>query len=370
MPRARSRPALRNGPTLPTSSAIRKLRGPLLRWYRRHRRDLPWRNIRDPYAIWVSEVMLQQTRVATVIPYYARFMERFPDPHSLARAPEDEVLSLWSGLGYYGRARALHRGARAVMERGGELPRDPRELRRLPGIGRYTAGAIASVAFELPEPVLDGNVRRVLSRRFAVGGTGASAEKLLWEIAGHLAGGPDPGDLNQALMELGALVCTPRKPKCLLCPLVDRCRARAEGDPEAYPRVRPARATETVRVAVPLVKRSGRFLLERPRDGSPLRGTWDVPALQLGDRADARSRITSTLAKRYDLTVAAGRLAGTASHGILHRRLKLEIYDCRLLRGRVSGQDGLRWMPLADLESTPVSGATKKVLRLSVNPTD
>ena len=200
----------------------RSLRSTLLRWYRKNRRDLPWRRTADPYAVWVSEIMLQQTRVETVLPYYARFLERFPDASRLADATEDDVLASWSGLGYYRRARALHQGARVVMERhDGKLPRDPADLRRLPGVGRYTAGAIASVAFGLPEPILDGNVRRVLARIFAVDGVRlgpAAEERELWGLAASLVQGSAPGDLNQALMELGALICTPRAPACPACP--------------------------------------------------------------------------------------------------------------------------------------------------------
>jgi A/G-specific adenine glycosylase len=343
---------------------IADLRAPLLRWYRRSSRDLPWRRTRDPYAIWVAEVMLQQTQVATVLPYYRRFMTRFPDPARLAAASEEEVLALWSGLGYYRRARSLQAAARQVVEcHAGRLPADPCELRRLPGIGRYTAGAIASIAFDLCEPVLDGNVRRVLTRIIA----DDPEERRLWEIAAQLADGPDPGDLNQALMELGALICTPRDPSCDACPLSRHCRAGASGRPEAYPARRNAgRATEQVRVAVAVVRRADQVLLERPPSGSPLRGAWDLPALATPPGATAASTLCRALRRRYGLEISAGEPAGRVSHGIMHRRLRLEVVPCRLRRGRVAGRRELRWVELSALDQAAVSGATHKALSLLV----
>jgi A/G-specific adenine glycosylase len=343
------------------------MRQHLLRWYRANRRELPWRRTRDPYAIWVSEIMLQQTQVATVLPYYERFLERFPNSESLAGASEDEVLSVWSGLGYYRRARSLHRGARTIQERhAGRLPADPAELRHLPGIGRYTAGAISSIAFGLAEPVLDGNVRRVLARVFGVRGSRsgpAGEERRLWTIAGELVRCSNPGDLNQALMELGALVCSPREPACEDCPLAPDCRAHAEGRPEAYPTPRPAARVTSVRVAVALVRRAGRVLLERPGDDSPFRGTWDLPAREIQGEANARARLECAITARHDLHLRVGPLIARAKHDIMQRRLGLEIHDCRLYRGRVAGRGNLRWADPRALAAVPVSGATAKVLR-------
>jgi len=342
------------------AEGIRRLRGPLLRWYRRHRRDLPWRATRDPYAIWVSEIMLQQTQVATVLPYYRRFLERFPSVQDLAAASEEAVLSIWSGLGYYRRARALHAAAREILDRyDGRVPEDASELRSLPGVGRYTAGAIASMAFGREEPVLDGNVRRVLCR---VRGLSGRNEAELWEIALALVRGDGPGDLNQALMELGARVCTPRSPGCAHCPVRTWCMAAASGNPEAHPAPRPSRRAEKVRVAVALTRRGGRILLERPRRDSPLRGTWDLPAVEVPSTADPRAHIETELGRRHGLTIAAGPRTATASHGILHRRLTLELFECRLVRGRPSEREDLRWIRPTDLMETAVSGATRKLL--------
>jgi A/G-specific adenine glycosylase len=217
---------------------VKGLRRALLDWYRANRRDLPWRATRDPYAIWISEAMLQQTRVETAIPYYERFLARFPDLQTLADADSDDVLGVWAGLGYYSRARNLHAAARIVVdEHAGELPDDAEALRSLPGVGRYTAGAVASIAFDRPEPVVDGNVSRVFARLRGIRDDvrKAATVRRLWEEAAALVRGPHPGDLNQALMELGARVCTPRAPRCPVCPVAHHCEAQRGGDAEALP---------------------------------------------------------------------------------------------------------------------------------------
>lgn len=338
----------------------------LTAWYEAHRRDLPWRRTSDPYAIWVAEVMLQQTQVRTVVGYWQPFLDRFPTPAALARASEEQVLAAWSGLGYYRRARALHAGARAVVLRhGGRLPRDPRLLRELPGVGRYTAGAIASIAFGLGEPVLDGNVRRVLSRLLALDarrvGT-ANADRRLWEVAGKLARLAEPGTLNQALMELGALVCTPRDPACARCPLRAPCRARRRGNPETYPPPRARRPSQTEEVAVAWIARRGRLLLERPAPDAPLRGTWDLPAVRVAPAGQARETLARALRARHGLGVAVGAELARASHTILYRRLRLTVFSCRPLAGPCR-TPLRRWIAPAGLDSVAVSGATRKVIR-------
>ena len=225
---ARAEPPKLDGP------AIAAIRRDLLSWYDRERRDLPWRRTQDPYRVWLSEIMLQQTRVETVIPYYERFLERFPTVSDLAEAPIDDVLARWSGLGYYRRARSLHEAAgQIVREHAGVFPEDSAEALALPGVGRYTAGAILSIAYGRPEPILDGNVIRILSRWLRLGPE--IPQSHLWTLAEDLVPEERPGDFNQAMMELGATVCTPRSPSCLLCPVQERCEARAEGTPERYP---------------------------------------------------------------------------------------------------------------------------------------
>ncbi|MGH7742116.1 MAG: A/G-specific adenine glycosylase, partial [Candidatus Eiseniibacteriota bacterium] len=248
------------------SSAFRRA---LVAWYRRHQRDLPWRRTRDPWAIWVSEVMLQQTQVKTALLYYPRFLERFPTPAALARASEPQVLAAWSGLGYYRRARHLHAAAREVVrEHGGRVPGDPERFGRLPGIGRYTRGAVLSMGFGLPFAVLDGNVARVLSRVFALKAAvrSPSGARLLWALADALVPRRSPGDWNQAVMELGATICTPRAPRCAACPVSRHCRARELGRIDEFPPVVARRASIRVRRAVALISRG-----EGGRRGTPLR---------------------------------------------------------------------------------------------------
>ncbi len=350
-------------------SNVRRQRGSLLRWYRANRRDLPWRRSTDPYAIWVSEIMLQQTQVATVLPYYETFLRRFPNVETLAAAAEDEVLAQWTGLGYYRRARALHRAARELARtHGGKLPADAAMLRALPGVGRYTAGAIASIAFDRPEPVLDGNVRRVLARWFGVDGAElgkAAEERRLWDLADELVRGPSPGDLNQALMELGATICHPREPRCTACPVRKACQARAHDRIESLPASTPRRKSISVRVGVAVIRRGDRVLLERPDKTNPLRGRWDLPAVELERGGFAGEALTRHLGERHRVHVALGACLGRATHGILHRRLKLEVHAGTLRRGRTTGSELLSWVALDRLDEHPVSGATRKVLRLA-----
>ncbi len=351
---------------------VRRQRGSLLRWYRANRRALPWRDSNDPYAIWVSEIMLQQTQVATVLPYYEAFLQRFPDVATLAAASEDDVLARWSGLGYYRRARALHRAARELVQKqGGKIPADAATLRELPGIGRYTAGAIASIAFDRPEPILDGNVRRVLARWFGVDGARlgkAEEERRLWELAAELVRGSAPGDLNQALMELGATVCHPRDPACTACPVRSACHARTHREIEDLPASTPRRKSVSVRVGVAVIRRGGKVLLERPDEANPFRGRWDLPAVELDRGGFAGEALADRLGKRHRVRVAMGACLGHATHGILHRRLKLEVHAGTLRRGRIASSDSLSWVTLDRLDEHPVSGATRKALRLAVSP--
>jgi A/G-specific adenine glycosylase len=340
---------------------LRRLRAPLLRWYRASKRDLPWRRTRDPYALWVSEVMLQQTTVTAVVPYWERFLARFPDVAALARAREEDVLAVWSGLGYYRRARALREGAIAVMERhGGRLPGDVDELQALPGIGRYTAGAVASLAFDAEAPVVDGNVRRVLSRLFAIAGRGASLERACWSIADELVRGPAPADLNQALMELGALICTPRAPACEACPLRRACAARSLGSPERFPQGAPRPRVRAIPVAVAWVESAGRVLLvRRPKDGL-LRGTWDLPASAIEPDAKPRSALLPLL-RRHGLSPGPSRVAAELQHTILARRLDIVVVAFETASPTRRAEH--LWVSPARLDAVAISGATMKVAR-------
>lgn len=260
---------------------LMSMRDALLTWYLAHRRDLPWRRADDPYAVWVSEMMLQQTRVATVIPYYERWMARFPTLADLADAELDDVLSVWQGLGYYARARRLHGAARAVVERhGGALPADVDALLALPGVGPYTAGAIASIAFGLEAPLVDGNVARVLARCFAIDTdiARAAAQRQVHGLAAALVRGPAPGDFNQAMMELGATVCTPTSPACMLCPWRSECAAFEQGRQTELPvKRRKAPPRRERRHAWALQRTDGAWLLCRRRTEGLLGGLWEFP---------------------------------------------------------------------------------------------
>ncbi len=318
----------------------------LLAWYARGHRDLPWRHSRDPYAIWVSEIMLQQTRAQAVIPYYRRFLARFPTVAALAAAAEDDVLALWSGLGYYSRARNLRRAAQRIATAGG-FPRDYDAIRALPGIGDYTAAAIGSIAFDLPFAVLDGNVLRVVARvtndasDISAGRTRARFR----EIAQQWMDPRQPGHFNQALMELGATVCLPRHPLCLVCPLAACCRARQEGTAAQLP-VK-LRKTAPVRLngVLLVVRHRGRILLRR-RDAAASRmaGFWDLPAPEDLPAAKLGARI------------------GEIRHTITHHHYTLEV------RGATAGlpdREGFRWFPIAQLTEIPFSTTARKALHLA-----
>lgn len=343
---------------------VRRFRAPLLRWYRRRKRDLPWRRTTDPYAIWVSEAMLQQTTVAAVVPYWERFLHRFPDVAALSRASEDEVLAVWSGLGYYRRARALREGALAVMERhGGRVPDDAAALRELPGIGRYTAGAIASLAFGREEPVVDGNVARVVSRWLAARERGAALDRTLWEVAGILVRGPRPGELNQAVMELGATVCTPRSPACEACPVRTLCRARALGRQESFPPKRSVARPREVAAAAAWIERDGAVLVVRKPAGGVLRGAWDLPAISVADGADPRRALAALVRRHHGLAVRLDGPAGRIRHAILAERLTVDVFPGSV-RGAASDGDSHRWIPTDSWERAAVSSATLKIARL------
>ncbi|MEM7435223.1 MAG: A/G-specific adenine glycosylase [Myxococcota bacterium] len=335
------------------------LRERLLSWYDRAGRDLPWRRSRDPYAIWVSEVMLQQTRVDTVIPYYHRFLGRFPSAAALADADEDEVLAAWSGLGYYRRARLLHRGVREVVARyGGLVPEDPKARRALPGVGRYTAGAIGSIAFDREEPIVDGNVSRVFARLFRIDSPlGATATtQRLWDEAEKLVRGPRPGDLNQALMELGAMVCTPKGPDCASCPLTSDCRSFGTSDATRLPikatKKPPRRLSLCAVVATSGRGRDKEVWLIKGR-AALFGGLWGLPISDAGpkralDEAGLRARLRPEPSDRI-------------THVLTHRRLEVDVY---LATGAKPIHDGPSPYSAKSLATVGTSTLTRRVLSL------
>ena len=337
-------------------------RRPLLDWYRRHRRDLPWRRTRDPYRIWVSEVMLQQTTVKTATPYYEAFLTAFPDLPTLAGAAEEEVLALWSGLGYYHRARNLHRGARYVLERHrGRFPRALDAALAVPGVGLYTASAVLSIAHGVPLPVVDGNVRRVLARLFALRGPEWRTDAAFYNKADELLDRQAPGDWNQALMELGATVCLPRRPACPACPLRAHCAALALGIAEQLPEGRARRAPVAVTVAAALVEEGGRVLLVRRAEGRLMGRMWEVPQTSLESRG--LPDLAREMKQRHGLDLVPGKLVTRGRHAITFRRIRLEAYSSRLRRRPPVDPERFRWVRPEEIAALPVSSITRKVLR-------
>ncbi len=334
----------------------------LMDWYGRHRRDLPWRRTRDAYQIWLSEVMLQQTTVKTALPYYQAFLARFATVADLAAAREEDVIALWSGLGYYHRARNLHRAARhLVAHHRGHFPKTLEAALAVPGVGLYTASAVLSIAYGAPLPVVDGNVRRVLARVFALRGPGWRKDGPYYNLAEELLDPGHPGDWNQALMELGATVCTPRRPVCPACPLRMQCRARREGIQDALPEGRSRRAPVEVTVAAALVERDGRVLLVRRAEGRLLGRMWEVPQTSL--ESQGLVDLAKELKRRHGLDLVPGALAVRARHAITYRRIRLEGYRARLRRPAPEDPERYLWATPDQIAALAVSSMTRKLLR-------
>lgn len=349
-------------PAFPAAQ-VRAVRRALLAHYDGTRRDLPWRRHADPYRVWVSEMMLQQTRVETVIPYYRRWLERFPDVATLAAASVDDVLLAWQGLGYYRRARALHQGARTVREHhGGAVPRDHEGLRALPGVGDYTAGAVASIAFGARVGAVDGNVRRVLSR---LHDEASVPVRRLRALADAWVDPERPGDWNQALMELGAMLCTPRSPACGRCPVRRWCRARAAGTQEARPARRGGREApaRTLATAV-VVDGRGRGLLVRLPEGGLLGGLWAFPALEVGEAATgaalSRAARRAARAAGVESKPAGGTLLAPVTHRFTHL---VATYRPVLLAGTARRGQNQRWLTLEGPWPVAVPVAQQKIAR-------
>ena len=335
---------------------------PLLGWYRRNRRDLPWRRDGDPYRVWVAEVMLQQTTVKSVIPYYEAFLERFPDPAALAGASEEAVVAAWSGLGYYHRARNLRRGAQhLVAHHAGRFPATLEAALAVPGVGLYTASAVLSIAHGVPLPVVDGNVRRVLARLFVLRGAEWRRDGPFYNLAEEVLDRKSPGDWNQAVMELGATVCAPRRPACPACPVRSACGARSRGLQDRIPEARPRRAPVDVTVAAALVEKDGRVLMVRRAEGRLMGRMWEVPQTSLEAREvpDLAREVLS----RHGLAVQPGPLVGRVRHAITFRRIRIEIYRSRLTRQARLDPDRFKWVTPSEVSSLPVSSMTRKILR-------
>jgi A/G-specific adenine glycosylase len=342
----------------------------LLAWYDRHRRKLPWRAPRgeraDPYRVWLSEIMLQQTTVKAVAPYYARFLERWSDVRALAAAPLDDVLKAWAGLGYYARARNLHACARAVVERhDGKFPAQEAELRALPGIGDYTAAAIAAIAFEVPVTPVDGNIERVIARLYAIATPLPAAKPDIRRRASALTPQQRAGDFAQAMMDLGATICSPKRPACALCPWNDACVAYARGEAESFPIRTPKREGTLRRGAAFVARRTDGYLLVRTRPAKGLLGAMtEVPTTEWTqdfDDGDALEHVPRFAARKARKQPAWRKKAGVVRHVFTHFPLELSVFTAEV-PAHTPAPAGTRWVALAELHGEALPSLMRKVV--------
>ncbi|MDZ4771885.1 MAG: A/G-specific adenine glycosylase [Planctomycetota bacterium] len=341
-----------------TTRVETRARALLLVWFEREKRALPWRETRDPFAIWVSEAMLQQTQVETVIPYFRRFLGLFPTVEALARAPLEDVLAAWSGLGYYRRARTLHTAARAIVESpGGRFPSTHAALLELPGVGPYTAGAVASIAFDEHASLVDGNVARVFARWFAIDSAQESKafRDETWAIADRLVADVErPGEWNQALMELGATVCTPRDPQCDACPMRTGCRALATGRVAELPRPKVRRATIAVELSTFVVHENGTLVVRERASTERMAGLFELPTIETSGSELIAVRSTAPL------RLAEIDTLGSVSHTITHHRIRTRVVSARVAHGSVEAP--FRRVKQAEFVRLPLTGMTKKIV--------
>lgn len=342
----------------------------LLDWFAHHARDLPWRQDRTPYRVWVAEVMLQQTRTETMEPYYEHFMARFPTLESLARAPLEDVLRVWEGLGYYSRAQLLHTAARKVVDEwGGRLPDTRQELQKLPGVGPYIAGAVASIAFGRPEVALDGNACRVLSRLLALEGNPRrmSVRRHLEEYARSIMPPDRPGPFNEALMELGATICRPRRPHCDTCPLSEDCQAHRRGQEEAFPTRIPQRTVPHYEVTAAVIGGpDGRFLLARRKKNAFLGGLWEFPGGKRERGESLEECLARELREELGIEIAVGEHLVTLKHGYTHFRITLHVFRCRRVAGepRCLDCDEVRWVTVEEMAALPMAVTDRRIAAL------
>lgn len=351
---------------------IDSFRDRLVNWYRDHQRQLPWRYTDDPYAIWISEVMLQQTTVKTVMPYYHRFLERLPNVGRLAQSDLQAVLKLWEGLGYYARARNLHRAAQIVhRDHGGQIPSDITTFKSLPGIGDYIAAAVLSIAFNQPFAVVDGNVKRVLSRLALIQApvNRPSSHKEFKSLASNLLDPLQPGNFNQALMELGALICKPRHPACSECPVQLHCLADSEGVIEEYPKRIPKKPVPLHRIAVGVVYKNNRVLITRRKPDGLLGGLWEFPGGRIEDGETPQEACIREITEEVGLMVTIDFYLTRIRHAYTHFKIVMDVYCCQVASGRVklNGPTDYRWVKLSELSDFPFPKANHKFIPLLKN---
>ncbi len=348
----------------------------LLDWYLKNRRNLPWRQTRDPYCIWISEVMLQQTQVDTVIPYYHRFIGRLPNVETLARANLSEVLKIWEGMGYYARARNLHKAAKVIVnDYVGIIPDDYKTLRKLPGVGEYTAAAIASIAFYVPIPILDGNARRVFSRLIGWHKDPASQEgkKALIQIAKKLLSEAAPGDWNQAIMELGAIICLPKNPNCNLCPVNKNCKAYATGESDKIPLRIPRGPLPHYQVTAGLIWQDDVLLIARRHEKGLLGGLWEFPGGKQEDNETLEQCLERELVEELAIRVEVGERFCRVDHAYTHLKITLHVFQCRYIEGppKALGCAEWKWIKAWQLKDFAFPKADRVVIdKILLTPKD
>ncbi len=338
----------------------------LLDWYSVHARELPWRGHPDPYAIWISEIMLQQTRVDTVIPYFQRWMARFSSVFELAAAPQQEVLNFWEGLGYYARARNLHQAAHVIVQDyAGQLPRTAKSLQSLPGIGRYTAAAIASIAFGQNEAALDGNIRRVLARVFditePVGST--EGERLLWQLADENLPSGSAGEYNQAIMDLGATICSPTSPDCSGCPVAEICQARELGIQEERPVKKVKSSIPHYTVTAAVIRRNGQVLIAQRPDKGLLGGMWEFPGGKTETGENLDMCLKREICEELGVEIKVGNPFGIYEHAYTHFKITLHAFECLLTKGIPAAHEhtAICWIKPADLIDFPMGKIDRQI---------
>lgn len=343
------------------------LRRKLLNWFRREARDLPWRNTSDPYLIWISEIMLQQTRVEAVIPYYERFIQAFPAVRDLANAKEDRLLKLWEGLGYYNRAHNLKKGAEWIINQcNGTFPDTVESWLNIPGVGRYTAGAVCSIAYGQAVPLIDGNVKRVFSRLFSVKQNidDKATQDAMWAAAKMLVPAKNPGDFNQALMELGAMICLPKNPKCIECPVHKLCAAYLKGTPSAFPVRKKKPETPHVQVVAAAIKKNGRYLLGKRPEGKLLAGLWEFPGGKIEPGETPQIALMRELKEELDVQIKVGILLAKVDHAYSHYSVTIELYSCEIVSGKpvTLYHSALKWMTKKQMKNYALPKANLKFM--------
>lgn len=351
-----------------TARNLKQFHTNLFHWYKRSHRKLPWRDIENPYFIWVSEVMLQQTQVETVKPYYERFIRKFPTVEALAKADLQQVLKVWEGLGYYSRARNLHRAARMAAQFGGDVPQEYEQFRKLPGVGAYIAAAVQSIAFHQPCAVVDGNVKRVLARLFAIEAAvnEAKSDKRFERKASEILDKKNAGVFNQAMMELGALICRPQNPSCSICPVTQYCVAFQTNSTDRYPLRNKRKPVPKYHIAVGVVEKEGRILITKRKEDGLLGGLWEFPGGKIRRDETAEQACLREIKEEVNLDIEVRQHLTRVKHAYTHFKIVMEVFLCSYISGRVrlNGAVDHRWIKPEEIEKFPFPGANHKFIPL------